>query len=67
MLGGHVDLMFPGLPVVEPLLKSGQLKALAVVSKRRLALLPGVPTLAEAGVPDAARHHENDPHTLAST
>lgn len=50
MVGGHVQLMFPGLPVVEPLLKSGQLKALAVVSKRRLPLLPNVPTLAEAGV-----------------
>lgn len=52
MIGGHVHLMFPGLPVVEPLLKSGQLKALAVVSKRRLALLPNVPTLAQAGVPN---------------
>lgn len=52
LAGGHVQLMFPGLPVVDPLLKSGQLKALAVVSKRRLALLPNVPTLAEAGVPN---------------
>jgi tripartite-type tricarboxylate transporter receptor subunit TctC len=52
LVGGHVHLMFPGLPVVEPLLKSGQLKALAVVSKRRLPLLPDVPTLAEAGVPN---------------
>ncbi|RZL91684.1 MAG: tripartite tricarboxylate transporter substrate binding protein [Variovorax sp.] len=52
LVGGHVHLMFPGLPVVDPLLKSGQLKALAVVSKRRLALLPNVPTLAEAGVPN---------------
>ncbi|MEJ8827477.1 tripartite tricarboxylate transporter substrate binding protein [Variovorax humicola] len=52
MVGGHVQMMFPGLPVVEPLLKSGRLKALAVVSARRLPLLPNVPTLAEAGVPD---------------
>jgi len=52
VIGGHVHMMFPGLPVVEPLLKSGQLKALAVVSKRRLALLPNVPTLTEAGVPN---------------
>ncbi|WP_213958953.1 MULTISPECIES: tripartite tricarboxylate transporter substrate binding protein [unclassified Variovorax] len=52
MVGGHVQMMFPGLPVVEPLLKSGRLKALAVVSTRRLALLPNVPTLAEAGVPN---------------
>ena len=52
LVGGHVQLMFPGVPVVEPLIKSGQLNALAVVSKRRLALLPNVPTLAEAGVPN---------------
>jgi tripartite-type tricarboxylate transporter receptor subunit TctC len=51
MLGGNVQLMFPGLPVVEPLLKSGKLRALAVVSKRRLPQLPDVPTLAEAGFP----------------
>lgn len=51
VVGGHVQLMFPGLPVAEPLLRSGQLKALAVVSKHRLPQLPDVPTLAEAGVP----------------
>ncbi|UUZ67331.1 tripartite tricarboxylate transporter substrate binding protein [Polaromonas sp. P1(28)-13] len=51
MIGGHVQMMFPGFPVVQPLLKTGQLKALAVVGKRRLALLPDVPTMAEAGFP----------------
>ncbi|MGO4331772.1 tripartite tricarboxylate transporter substrate binding protein [Cupriavidus sp. 2KB_15] len=51
MVGGHVAMMFPGFPVVEPLLKSGQLKALAVVGKHRLPTLPDVPTLDEAGVP----------------
>ncbi|CAG2145811.1 hypothetical protein LMG31506_03264 [Cupriavidus yeoncheonensis] len=50
LVGGHVQLMFPGLPVVEPLLRSRQLKALAVVSTHRLPQLPDVPTLAEAGV-----------------
>jgi tripartite-type tricarboxylate transporter receptor subunit TctC len=51
MLGGQVQVMFPGFPVVQPMLKSGQLKALAVVGKRRLASLPNVPTMAEAGYP----------------
>jgi len=52
LVGGHVQMMFPGIPVVDPLIRSGQLKPLAVVSKRRLALLPNVPTLAEAGIPN---------------
>jgi tripartite-type tricarboxylate transporter receptor subunit TctC len=51
LMGGHVQMMFPGLPVVQPLLKSGHLRALAVASKHRLALLPDVPTLEQAGVP----------------
>ncbi|WP_211946769.1 Bug family tripartite tricarboxylate transporter substrate binding protein [Cupriavidus yeoncheonensis] len=51
MVGGHIAMMFPGFPVVAPLLKSGQLKALAVVGKHRLPGLPDTPTLAEAGVP----------------
>jgi tripartite-type tricarboxylate transporter receptor subunit TctC len=51
MLGGEVQMMFPGYPVVKPMLESGQLKPLAVVGKHRLASLPNVPTMAEAGYP----------------
>jgi tripartite-type tricarboxylate transporter receptor subunit TctC len=51
MVGGHIQMMFPGLPVAYPLIKAGQLKALAAVSKERLALLPDVPTMAQAGYP----------------
>jgi tripartite-type tricarboxylate transporter receptor subunit TctC len=50
LVGGHIQMMFPGIPVVAPFINAGQLKPLAVVSKRRLALLPNVPTLAEAGI-----------------
>lgn len=50
LVGGHVQMMFPGLPVVEPFIKSGQLKAIAVVSKHRLPALADVPTLEEVGI-----------------
>ena len=51
LLGGHVQLMFPGVPTVLPYLTGHRLKALAVTSRQRLPLLPDVPTMAEAGFP----------------
>jgi tripartite-type tricarboxylate transporter receptor subunit TctC len=48
LLGGHVDLYFPGMPAVIPHLKSGLLKLLAVSSAKRSAVAPDVPTVAEA-------------------
>jgi tripartite-type tricarboxylate transporter receptor subunit TctC len=51
LVGGHVDLYVSSLPQVLQLARSGQAKALAVTSARRTALLPDVPTLAEAGMP----------------
>ena len=48
LIGGHVDLYFPGMPVVIPHLKSGLLKVLAVSSAKRSAIAPDVPTVAEA-------------------
>ncbi|RAP63372.1 ABC transporter substrate-binding protein [Achromobacter sp. HZ01] len=48
------DTQFAALPpiAVMPMVKDGRLKALAVTSSKRSALLPDIPTLAEAGVPD---------------
>ncbi|MGY2492871.1 Bug family tripartite tricarboxylate transporter substrate binding protein [Cupriavidus sp. CP313] len=51
MVGGHVQMMFHGLPVVLPFLKSGQLRAVAVARKQRTSALPDVPTMTEAGYP----------------
>ena len=52
VMGGHVDLMFDSLPSSMPHIESGSLKALAVSTSSRVAALPDVPTIAEAGVPD---------------
>jgi tripartite-type tricarboxylate transporter receptor subunit TctC len=54
LLAGRVDLMFCNLPVCLPFIKSGELTALGVTTKARSALLPEVPTIAEAGVPGYA-------------
>jgi tripartite-type tricarboxylate transporter receptor subunit TctC len=50
LLGGQVDMMIPDTATGVPQVKSGKLRALGVTSSKPLALLPGVPTIAEAGV-----------------
>jgi tripartite-type tricarboxylate transporter receptor subunit TctC len=50
LAGGHVDLHFDQLSSVLTLVQGGKLRPLAVTTLRRSALLPDVPTLAEAGV-----------------
>jgi tripartite-type tricarboxylate transporter receptor subunit TctC len=47
--GGQVDLGFMSALSAMPLMQSGKLRALAVTSDQRLAQLPHVPTMAEAG------------------
>lgn len=51
LVGGHVSMMI--VPIVPVLgnVKGGTLRALGVTSKTRSALLPDVPTVAEAGLP----------------
>lgn len=51
MMAGTTQVMFPQLPAVLGLIKSGQVRALAVTSERRLSQLPDVPTLSESGLP----------------
>jgi tripartite-type tricarboxylate transporter receptor subunit TctC len=51
VVAGNVDLMFTGPPSAKSMSEGGKLKVLAVASPERMALLPGVPTVAEAGVP----------------
>src|SRR5262249_8655757 len=51
VVGGTVDVMFTGPPSAKAMSEGGKLKLLAVAAPRRLALMPDVPTMAEAGVP----------------
>jgi len=48
---GQVDMIFAGLPAILPLVRSGQLRILAVSTAGRSAAAPEVPTLAELGLP----------------
>jgi len=50
LLSGRVDSMIMGLPESLPFVREGKLKALGVTSDSRVASLPNVPTIAEAGV-----------------
>jgi tripartite-type tricarboxylate transporter receptor subunit TctC len=52
VLGGHVQLMFSGLPSVLAQIKAGRLRGIAVTSGRRLSSVPDVPTFAESGIKD---------------
>jgi len=49
--GGNVQAAIEFLPPVIGQIKAGGLRAIAVTSKARFALLPDVPTLAESGIP----------------
>ena len=51
LVGGEIQMMFAGPGSVEPHVKSGRLKALAVTSRVPSALAPGLPTLSESGLP----------------
>jgi tripartite-type tricarboxylate transporter receptor subunit TctC len=54
LAGGQVQMMFSVVPPALALIKAGKLRAIAVTSRRRLPLLPDVPTLAESRIPPLA-------------
>jgi tripartite-type tricarboxylate transporter receptor subunit TctC len=51
LLGGQVPLLYAALPSIEPHVKSGKVKILAVSTPQRSSQTPEVPTVAESGVP----------------
>ena len=51
LLAGRVQFVVASVPALLPHLRSGELRALCVNADHRLALLPEVPTAAEAGLP----------------
>jgi tripartite-type tricarboxylate transporter receptor subunit TctC len=54
LLAGDTQLSFATPPSVLPLVNAGRLRALAITSRERTELVPGVPGMAEAGLPDYA-------------
>jgi tripartite-type tricarboxylate transporter receptor subunit TctC len=59
LLGGHVPIAFGVLPPALGNIEAGQLRAIAVTSKKRFSLLPDVPTFDESGMPgfEAVLHY----------
>jgi len=55
LVGGHVEMYFPGMPAAMPLMKNGLVKVLGVSSAKRSGSAPAVPAVAEtAGFNDFA-------------
>jgi tripartite-type tricarboxylate transporter receptor subunit TctC len=52
LLGGDVSLMFANVADIGSQIKGGKAKPLAVTTAQRSSMLPDVPTMAEAGLPE---------------
>ena len=49
--GGQIEISFPSIAAVGPLLDAGKLRAIAVTSAKRASLMPSLPTVSESGLP----------------
>jgi tripartite-type tricarboxylate transporter receptor subunit TctC len=50
VVGGQVEVIFISVPLTLPFVKAGRLRVLAVCADKRVAVMPEVPTMAEAGL-----------------
>ncbi|MEI7785545.1 MAG: tripartite tricarboxylate transporter substrate binding protein [Betaproteobacteria bacterium] len=67
VVGGQVPLFFGNLASTLQHVQSGKLRALAVTSAKRSAILPAIPSLAEAGVKGAEIYEWNAVFVPAAT
>ena len=51
IMGGHVDVAFDNVGSIVPRVRSGEVRALAVMDHQRSKFLPEVPTMKEVGLP----------------
>lgn len=51
VMSGQVEMMFDAITTMAPLAKAGRVRALGTTGLKRSSVMPGVPTVAEAGVP----------------
>jgi tripartite-type tricarboxylate transporter receptor subunit TctC len=49
-VGGHVEMIFSGVPALIPHIQSGRLRAIAIGSMKRFSAIPEVPTFDESGL-----------------
>jgi tripartite-type tricarboxylate transporter receptor subunit TctC len=49
-IGGHVEMLFSGVPALLPHLQAGRLRAIGIGSLKRFQALPDVPTFDESGL-----------------
>ena len=50
ILGGHVEMIFSGVPALIPHIQSGRIRAIAIGSLKRFPAIPNVPTFDESGL-----------------
>lgn len=51
LLGGRITMMYDSINTVAPYLRTGKLRAIAITTGRRSAMMPELPTIAESGLP----------------